>query len=154
MKKNRIAIAADHAGFHLKEQLIKYLKSVTYEIDDLGTYSDESVDYPDFGHKLALAVEGNKVDFGISLCGSGTGINITVNKHQGIRSAICWNVPIAKLAREHNDANICALPARFISFMDAKEIIDTFLNTGFDGGRHLRRVQKIPWNESEKPVSK
>jgi ribose 5-phosphate isomerase B len=113
-------------------------------VEDLGTDSSASVDYPDFGHALAEHVLSGKYDAGISLCGSGNGINITANKHAGIRSALCWRKDIAELARGHNDANICALPARFISFEQACEILDAFIETPFDGGRHQRRIEKIP----------
>ncbi len=142
MKK--IAFASDHAGFKTKQFLIKYLKEKGYEIKDFGTFSEESSDYPDFAHPMAAAVEKKEFDKGISLCGSGNGINMTVNKHQGIRSALCWNVEISKLARQHNDANICAIPARFVSEEEARQIIDVFLNTKFEGGRHLKRIKKIP----------
>jgi len=113
-------------------------------VNDLGTYTSESSDYPDFAHQLAIEVETGNYKCGISLCGSGNGINIAANKHSGIRSAICWNEEISRLARLHNDANICALPARFISLDLAKSIVDIFLTTEFEGGRHLRRINKIP----------
>ncbi|MGC8802578.1 MAG: ribose 5-phosphate isomerase B [Bacteroidales bacterium] len=140
----KIGIASDHAGYRMKEVIKRWLQEKGYEIVDFGTYSDESTDYPDYAHKLANAVENKDVDKGISLCGSGNGINMTVNKHQGIRAALCWNEEISRLARAHNDANICSLPARFISEEEAKKIVDTFLNTAFDGGRHLTRINKIP----------
>ncbi|HOK51287.1 MAG TPA: ribose 5-phosphate isomerase B [Bacteroidales bacterium] len=142
MKK--IGIASDHAGFRMKEVVKDWLKGKDYEVVDFGTFSEESTDYPDYAHKLAEAVEKKEVEVGISLCGSGNGINMTVNKHQGIRAALCWNNEISRLARAHNDANICSLPARFISDEEAKQIVETFLNTGFDGGRHLTRINKIP----------
>ena len=142
MKK--IALACDHAGVTTKNILINYLEKEGYITKDFGTYSEKSVDYPDFAHPMAEAVENKEFDFGISLCGSGNGINITVNKHQQIRSALCWNVDIARLARAHNDANICALPARFVSPDEALEILKAFLSTDFDGGRHLKRINKIP----------
>ena len=144
MKILKISITCDHAGYKLKEKLVKYLLSEQYEINDLGTYSEESVDYPDFGHTLAVAVERKQCDIGISICGSGNGINMTVNKHPGIRSALCWNEEISSLARAHNDANVCALPARFINYETAVVIVKAFLTTGFDGGRHERRINKIP----------
>jgi ribose 5-phosphate isomerase B len=144
MKTKKIVIASDHAGYELKGKIIDYLKSKHYTVEDLGTNSPESVDYPDFGHKLAEHVASKRYDAGISLCGSGNGINITANKHPEIRSALCWRKDIAELARKHNDANICALPARFISFELACQIVDAFLNTPFDGGRHQRRIDKIP----------
>ena len=140
----KIAFACDHAGYEMKIQLIQYLTDKYYHIKDFGTFSDESSDYPDFAHPLAEAIENKEYDFGISLCGSGNGINMTVNKHQKIRSALCWNVEIARLARFHNDANICALPARFISLELAKEILDIFLKEEFEGGRHQKRIDKIP----------
>ena len=140
----KIALSSDHAGYELKLQLIEYLKEKGHEIKDFGCYSSESSDYPDFAHPMAEAVENGEFDYGISLCGSGNGINMTANKHQGIRSALCWIPEIAELARRHNDANVCALPARFISLYLAKEIVDIFLSTDFDGGRHLRRINKIP----------
>ena len=139
-----LAITSDHAGYYLKTGLIKYLINKGHTVKDFGTDSDESVDYPEFGHALAQAIENGKYDFGISICGSGNGINMTANKHQGIRSAICWNREISELARAHNDANICALPGRFISIEEAIEIVETFLKTKFDGGRHERRIRKIP----------
>lgn len=144
MSKISIGIAADHAGFEYKEKLVKYLRSEGYEIKDYGTYSSESTDYPDYAHPLASAVENGEHRFGISLCGSGNGINMTANKHRGIRAALCWNKEISELARLHNDANICSLPSRFVDYNLAKEIVDIFLNTTFEGGRHSRRIEKIP----------
>lgn len=144
MTKISIGIACDHAGYEFKEHLKKDLELEGYELTDYGTYSEESVDYPDFAHPLALAVENKKHLFGISLCGSGNGINMTVNKHQGIRAALCWNKEIAELARLHNDANICSIPARFVDYHLAREIVNLFLNTKFEGGRHCRRIEKIP----------
>lgn len=142
----KIAFASDHAGYDLKEILKKNLVSKNIEVFDFGTYSKESSDYPDFAHKLAVSIENNEYDFGISICGSGNGINMTVNKHQRIRAALCWNEEIAKLARLHNNANICSLPARFIDEITAIKIIETFLSTEFEGGRHLNRINKIPLN--------
>lgn len=142
MKK--IAFACDHAGFETKEFLINFLNKQGYEIKDFGTYSSESSDYADYAHPMAKAVEKKEYNFGISLCGSGNGINMTVNKHQGIRSALCWNVEIAELARLHNNANICAIPARFVSRESAAEIVEIFLKTDFEGGRHIKRIEKIP----------
>ncbi|NJK96254.1 MAG: RpiB/LacA/LacB family sugar-phosphate isomerase [Bacteroidales bacterium] len=121
-----------------------YLKSLGYEVINYGSDTAESVDYADFAHKLASAVEKNEVDLGISICGSGNGINIAANKHQGVRSALCWIPEISKLARLHNNANICALPGRFITREQAVAIIDQFLNTSFEGGRHEKRIKKIP----------
>jgi ribose 5-phosphate isomerase B len=145
MKK--IAFASDHAGFDIKMFLIEMLITKGFEIKDFGTFTKESVDYPDYAHPLADAVEKKEYDYGVSLCGSGNGINMTVNKHQGIRSALCWNTEIAELARFHNDANICAIPARFVSKEIAFEILTTFLNTEFEGGRHINRIEKIPLNK-------
>jgi len=142
MKPN-IVIACDHAGFDTKVELIKYLEGIGYEIEDLGADSAEAVDYPDFGHKLGESIESGKYQRGISICGSGNGINMVANKHKGVRAALCWNREISEMARRHNDANVCSLPARFTSIEEAKEIIEIFLNTGFDGGRHERRKNKI-----------
>lgn len=140
----KIGIASDHAGYKMKEVVKDWLQGKGHEVVDYGTFSDQSADYPDYAHKLADAVEKKAVDFGISLCGSGNGINMTVNKHQGIRAALCWNIEISRLARAHNDANICSLPARFITDEEARQIVETFLTTSFDGGRHLTRIGKIP----------
>jgi ribose 5-phosphate isomerase B len=139
-----IAIACDHAGYELKVKLIDYLQDKGNQVNDLGSFTNQAVDYPEYGHKLAQHLAGKKSEFGISLCGSGNGINMTANKHPLIRSALCWNEEIAELARRHNNANICALPARFISFEQAVRIVDTFLNAPFDGGRHQRRIDLIP----------
>ena len=141
MKK--IAIGGDHAGFDYKAVLIDYLKSKGYELKDFGPYSNESCDYPDFAHPLAHAVEKGEFDFGILICGSANGVAITANKHQGIRAAIVWKNELAQLARQHNDANVLCLPARFISIEEAKQFADSFLTTAFEGGRHERRVEKI-----------
>ena len=140
----KIGIAADHAGYALKELLKERLISDGYKVSDFGTYSEQSIDYPDIAHPLALSVEGGESEIGIILCGSGNGVNMTVNKHRGIRGALCWNAEIATLARKHNNANIVAIPARFISSEEAYEIVDTFLSTDFEGGRHLSRINKIP----------
>lgn len=140
----RLAIASDHAGFDTKQVLISYLKEKGHEVNDFGPNSDASMDYPDTAHLAAKAVEEKQFDLGIVLCGSGNGINMTTNKHQGIRSALCWIPEIAVLARQHNDANICALPARYISVDIAKDIVDAFLSAEFEGGRHQRRIDKIP----------
>ena len=142
--KETIAIASDHAGFQLKLDIIKYIEELGYTLKDFGTNSSQSVNYPDFGHPLALAVEEGDYRLGISLCGSGNGINMVTNKHRGIRGALCWNREIARLARSHNDANICSLPARFIDLDTAKEIVNVFLNTEFEGGRHVDRIKNIP----------
>jgi ribose 5-phosphate isomerase B len=140
----RIAIGSDHAGFSLKQHILNYLRQKGYEITDFGATTDQRSDYADFAHPLARAVEDNQFDFGILMCGSGNGVNMTANKHQGIRSALCWNTEIASLARAHNNANICALPARFITPEKAEQIVDTFLSGSFDGGRHQQRIDKIP----------
>lgn len=145
MQSEVIGIACDHAGFEKKSLIINYLKTKGFTVKDFGTYSPESADYADFAHPLANSVEAGECQTGISLCGSGNGINMTVNKHRGIRSALCWNTEIAALARQHNDANMCALPARFISSEEAMEIVDIFLNTEFEAGRHLIRINKIPY---------
>lgn len=144
----KIIIASDHAGFRLKEKLVKWLIKNRYEVKDLGCFSEDSVDYPDYAHPLALAVEKGEFAYGITICGSGNGINMASNKHKGIRSAVCWNEDISRLARAHNDANICALPGRFLSEAEAIQIIKTFLFTPFEGGRHKRRIEKIPMNNN------
>jgi ribose 5-phosphate isomerase B len=142
--EKKIAITSDHAGYLLKEKIIKYLKSEKCDITDLGSFSDEVVDYPDFAHPFANSIAQGDFDLGISICGTGNGMNMTVNKHQGIRSALCWNEEISRLARAHNDANICALPGRFVSESEAFLIVKTFITTTFDGGRHKGRIEKIP----------
>ena len=143
MKKKKIAIACDHAGYFIKEKILNYLINEKYDVKDLGSCSEEAVDYPDFGHPLANAVSSGEYELGISVCGTGNGINMVVNKHPGIRGALCWNEEISRLARAHNDANICALPGRFISESEAYLIVKTFIETSFDGGRHQRRIDKI-----------
>ncbi|MFD1553038.1 ribose 5-phosphate isomerase B [Putridiphycobacter roseus] len=140
---NIIPIGNDHAGYELKVFLSDYLTKKGYSIQNFGCDSTESIDYPDYGHKVAKFITENTDAKGIVICGSGNGINMTVNKHQGVRSALCWTVEIAKLARQHNDANIIALPARFISKELAVEMVDAFFNTEFEGGRHQKRVDKI-----------
>jgi len=142
-RSDRIGLASDHAGYAMKVDLIQMLRELGYEVLDYGCDSVESCDYPDYAHPLAKAVVSGECRFGISLCGSGNGINMVVNKYRGIRSALCWNSEIAALARSHNDANICAIPARFLSTAEARSIVTTFLHGAFDGGRHLRRIQKI-----------
>ena len=139
----KIAIGADHAGFSLKEHLKQWLEKKGYLIKDFGTYSNESADYPDFAHPVAAAVEKKEFDLGLLVCGSGNGVAMTANKHQGIRAAICWTEELAGLAREHNDANILCVPARSLSPEDAERILDRFLHAKFEGGRHARRVDKI-----------
>jgi ribose 5-phosphate isomerase B len=138
----KINISSDHAGFKLKESIINYLSN-KHEINDLGPFSEESVDYPDFAHKLVKDLIGNKVPIGILICGSANGISMAANKHKDIRAAICWTKEIAILAKQHNDANILSLPARFVNEKEALEIVDSFIDTNFEGGRHLRRVNKI-----------
>ena len=140
----KIGLASDHAGFELKEYLKNYLDAKGFDIFDFGTFSTESVDYPDMAHPLANSVELGEVDFGIAMCGSGNGISITLNKHQGVRAALSWNPEIAALAKRHNDANILTLPARFITFEEAVKIVDAYLSATFEGGRHQRRIDKIP----------
>ena len=142
MKKIKIGIACDHAGFDYKEKLKKYLLSKENEVIDFGCHSNESVDYPDFAHKLAESIEKNN-EIGIQFCGTGNGINMSANKHQGIRAALCWNTHIAEQARLHNNANILTLPARHLEWKEVKEIVDVFLKTNFEGGRHQKRVDKI-----------
>ena len=141
--KNMISIGADHAGFKLKNLIIKHLNDKGIETKDFGCHSEESIDYPDYAHPVAESVGNDSNLLGVLICGSGNGISMTANKHQNIRSAICWNVEIAKLAREHNNANIITLPARFISEEEALKMIDVFFETDFEGGRHQRRVDKI-----------
>ena len=142
----KIAIGSDHAGFHLKEAIKESIRRLGYELKDFGCYSEERADYPDFAHPVAEAVRRKEFDYGILICGSGNGINMTANKHPGIRSALCWNKESAELARQHNDANIIALPARFIKDATAGECVAAFLNTAFEGGRHVGRVNKINSN--------
>ena len=139
----KISIGNDHAGPEYKKAIVDFLKQKGHEIVNHGTDTFDSVDYPDFGHPVAIDVATGKADFGVVICGSGNGINMTVNKHQGIRSALCWDKEIASLARQHNDANIISIPARFTSIQQAVEMVDTFLNTNFEGGRHTNRVNKI-----------
>lgn len=139
----KIAIGGDHAGFNFKVKLIQWLTDRGYEIRDMGTYSSESADYPDFAHAVAEAVEQKQSDLGILICGSANGVAMTANKHQGIRAAICWNEDLAALARNHNNANILCLPARFVPYELSEKIVDRFLNATFEGGRHDRRVGKI-----------
>jgi len=141
MNDLKIAIGADHAGFDYKVAIAKWLDDTN--LKDFGTYSPDSVDYPDFAHPVASAVESGEFDFGILVCGSANGVAITANKHQGIRAAICWTEELASLARRHNNANIVCIPARFISIEDAEKIVKTFLETDFEGGRHATRVNKM-----------
>jgi ribose 5-phosphate isomerase B len=139
-----IAICSDHAGYELKSIIEGYLEANGEKFEDFGTYSTDSCDYPDFAHPCAEAVEQGRCYPGIAMCGSGNGIAMTLNKHQGIRAALCWTKELAELARKHNDANVLVLPARFIAPEVALEIIDTFLHTDFEGGRHVNRIAKIP----------
>lgn len=144
MQELKIAVASDHAGYERKQTVLKYLQQQGIEFKDFGAFSEESSDYADYAHPLAEAITRGEFGMGITLCGSGNGINMTANKHQGIRSALCWMPEIAALARQHNDANVCALPARFITDEQAIEIVRTFMSTVFEGGRHQRRINKIP----------
>lgn len=144
MNTLKIALASDHAGFERKQAVIEHLQKLGIEFKDFGTFTDDSTDYADWAHPMATAVEDGDYELGISLCGSGNGINMTVNKHQGIRSALCWNPEIARLAKTHNNANILALPARFVTNNEARDIVDAFLNAEFEGGRHELRISKIP----------
>jgi ribose 5-phosphate isomerase B len=137
----KIAIGSDHAGFDYKQALAAFVQAA--KLKDFGTYNAASVDYPDFAHPVASAVESGEFDLGILVCGSANGVAITANKHQGIRAAICWTAEIASLARQHNNANIVCIPARFISIEEAAQIVETFLTTGFEGGRHADRVNKM-----------
>ena len=139
----KIAIGNDHAGTSYKKTIVDYLKNEGHDIKNYGTDSEDSVDYPDFVHPVAEEVENGAVDFGIIICGSGNGANMTANKHQKVRSALCWSKEITALARQHNDANILSIPARFTSEQQALEMVKTFLNTDFEGGRHQTRVAKI-----------
>ncbi len=139
----RIALGADHAGFELKERLKRWLEQKGYTLKDFGTFTSESADYADFAHPVASAVENKEFDFGLLVCGSANGVAMTANKHQGIRAAICWTEELGSLARQHNNANLLCLPARFISGDLAEKILDKFLHIDFEGGRHERRVNKI-----------
>ena len=139
----KISIGNDHAGPDYKKAIVQYLESQGHEITNYGTNTFDSVDYPDFGHKVAIDVNDGKADFGIIICGSGNGIAMSANKHQNVRAALCWIKEIASLARQHNDANIISIPARFTSIQQSIEMVDTFLTTNFEGGRHATRVNKI-----------
>ena len=139
----KIGIACDHAGYQMKEFLVGYLSSKGFDVVDFGTYSEESIDYPDFGHALASAIEAGEMVRGIGLCGSGEGMAMTLNKHQGIRAGLCWNTDVAGLIRQHNNANVVVLPARFISNDEAMAFVEKFLTSDFEGGRHIARVEKI-----------
>lgn len=153
MKKTKIGIACDHAGYEMKEFLVGYLDGLGYDVHDFGTDSPESVNYADYAHPLAFAIEEGELPHGIALCGSGNGITMTLNKHQGIRAALCWEPELAHLARQHNDANVCSLPARFIDNTTAAAIVDEFLATEFEGGRHCGRIEMMPvqaWLDTQK----
>lgn len=138
-----IAIGSDHAGYAFKSALVSFLEEKGFQVKDMGVYNGNSADYPDFAHPVAYAVEKREVSSGILVCGSGNGVAITANKHQGIRAALCWTPEIARLSRLHNNANILCLPARFVSIEEAKEMVDVFLQTEFEGGRHQTRIDKI-----------
>ncbi|MGN1256705.1 MAG: ribose 5-phosphate isomerase B [Bacteroidaceae bacterium] len=142
MKK--IGLASDHAGYALKEHVKKYLSARNIEYIDFGTHSEASCDYPDYGHALGQAIDNGDVSIGIAICGSGQGISMTLNKHQHVRAALCWQADIARLARQHNDANVLVMPGRFLYECEADAIMDEFLSTPFEGGRHIRRIEKIP----------
>ncbi len=146
MDKKVIGMASDHAGYEMKEALKPMLSEMGYEIRDFGAHSTESMDYPDTAHPLAEAVEAGEVCFGIAICGSGNGISMTLNKHQGVRAALCWEPELGALAKKHNNANVLSLPGRFISIDTAKEIVKAYMAAEFEGGRHQRRVEKIPCN--------
>ena len=139
----KVAIGCDHAGFDYKSTIIRVLKKEGVEVIDQGTYSTDSVDYPDFVHPVANLVENGEVDLGVLICGSGNGVSMSANKHKSVRAALCWKDEIASLARQHNDANIISIPARFVSAKLARQMVRTFISTEFEGGRHQRRVDKI-----------
>ncbi len=143
MLKPRIAVGCDHAGFDYKEEIKKMLSEAGFSVKDFGTFSKDSVDYPDFVHPLAYSIENNENDLGVLVCGSANGVAITANKHQKIRAAIAWENNVAALARQHNDANVICIPARFVSVDEAKLFVETFINTSFEAGRHATRVNKI-----------
>ncbi len=138
-----LVIGGDHAGFEMKEKVAAYLKEKGYSVIDKGAFDSSSVDYPDFAHPVAEAVEKEEAAAGLLFCGSANGVCMTANKHQGIRAAICWQTDIARLARQHNNANVICIPARYLAYENARDIIDIFLNTAFEGGRHGNRVDKI-----------
>ena len=138
-----IAIGGDHAGFEYKQQLITFLKEQGYNVEDFGPGSDASVDYPDHAHPLSTSVAEGKIDLGILICGSGNGVCMTANKHKDVRAALCWNTELAALARQHNNANVLCIPARFVDYQLAQDMVKTFVETEFEGGRHERRVEKI-----------
>ena len=141
---NKLGIACDHAAYELKEFLVGYLASKGFEVKDFGTHSEESCDYPDFAHALGEAIDNGELERGVALCGSGEGISMTLNKHQAVRAALCWIPEIAKLSRQHNNSNVLCMPARFISNDEALEMLNIWLETEFEGGRHQRRLDKMP----------
>lgn len=141
---NKIGIACDHAAYELKEFLVGYLASKGFEVKDFGTHSEESCDYPDFAHALGEAIDNGELERGVALCGSGEGISMTLNKHQSVRAALCWIPEIAKLSRQHNNSNVLCMPARFTSNDEALEMLNIWLETEFEGGRHQRRLDKMP----------
>ena len=142
--EKKIGIACDHAAYELKEFLVGYLSSKGFEVKDFGTHSEESCDYPDFAHALGEALDKGELERGVALCGSGEGISMTLNKHQSVRAALCWIPEIARLSRQHNNSNVLAMPARFISNDEALAMLDIWLETEFEGGRHQRRLDKMP----------
>jgi ribose 5-phosphate isomerase B len=143
MEKLKIVTGGDHAGFETKEAITRMLKEKGYEVEDMGTYNTDSVDYPDFSHRVATAIANKEADFGVLVCGSANGVAIAANRHRGVRAAIAWRNDIAALARQHNDANIICIPGRFLTQEEAEQFVKTFLTTSFEGGRHQKRVEKI-----------
>lgn len=143
----KIGVASDHAGFEYKGKIATLLKKKGYEVIDYGTYTEDSCDYADFGHALGSAIDNGEVELGVALCGSGNGIAMTLNKHQGVRAAVCWKTELARLAKAHNKANVLVMPARFISYRMATTMLDRWLTAEFEGGRHQRRIEKVPINK-------
>jgi ribose 5-phosphate isomerase B len=139
----KLAIGGDHAGYHYKEKLKAHLEKMGHEVKDFGPHSADSADYPDFVHPAAVAVESGEAQYGVLICGSGQGVTITANKHQKIRAALCWSTDLAEVTRQHNDSNMICIAARFIAYELAEQIVDKFISTSFEGGRHQRRVDKI-----------
>ena len=150
-KQETIAIASDHAGYAMKSFVKQFLSTAGYQVLDLGTHSEESCDYSDYGHALAEAVERGEVKRGVGICGSGEGMAMTLNKHQGIRAALVWDAEIARMTRLHNDANVLVLPGRYIDTATAETCLQAFLTTSFEGGRHVRRLEKMPLQATKKP---
>lgn len=144
MEDKRIGLCADHAGYAMKEYIKSLLSTLGLEIVDYGTHSQERCDYPDFAHALGRAIDAHEVERGIAVCGSGNGISMALNKHAGVRAALSWSVEIARLARQHNDANVLSIPGRFVSEEEARAIVEAFLSEEFEGGRHTARVERIP----------